>query len=264
MSVRTAASCFSPAGLLGIASFLRLVASGLTLAHVFHYQQAMAEAAFTLHRLGSRLQSGLAALVGKPPFWLLFILFGLGIPIARTLRVALPKPLPVLSTVPDFSFTDQNGAAFGSEQLRGKVWVANAIFTRCPSICTASTQRMAQVQHRGRGLGEHFHLVSFSVDPEYDTPEKLLAYAKTHRASPRMWSFLTGSREELTRTLNDGLKIYMGKEIAEGDDLMSIGHGSHFALVDSKMRIRGYYDLSDDGALDALLRDAGLLASRGE
>ncbi|HKD41708.1 MAG TPA: SCO family protein [Myxococcaceae bacterium] len=264
MSVGAAASGFSPARSLSIGGFLRFAIGGLTAAHLFHYQQTMTDAALTLHRLASRLQTGLAALVGKPPFWLLFVLVGIGIPIARTVRVTLPKPLPALSTVPDFKFTDQNGAAFGSEQLRGKVWVANAIFTRCPSICTASTERMAQIQHRGRGLGEHFHLVSFSVDPEYDAPEKLLAYAKTHRASPRMWSFLTGSREELTRTLNDGLKIYMGKEIAEGDDLMSIGHGSHFALVDSKMRIRGYYDLSDDGAVDALLRDAGLLASRGE
>jgi protein SCO1/2 len=79
-----------------------------------------------------------------------------------------------------------------------------------------------------------------------------------------MWSFLTGSRPDLMTTLNEGLKIYMGKETGPGDDLMSIGHGSHFVLVDSNMRIRGYYDLSDQGVEDALLRDAGLLASRGE
>jgi protein SCO1/2 len=220
--------------------------------------------AIALQRLGTRLQSGLAALVGYRTFWLVFILLGVGIPVARSVRVALPKPLPVMSTVPDFRFTDQNGEPFGSEQLRGRVWVANAIFTRCPSICTVSTQRMAEVQHRGRGLGEHFHLVSFSVDPEHDTPLKLLAYARSHRVSPRMWSFLTGNREELTRTLNEGLKIYMGKAAPPGDDLMDIGHGSHFVLVDSRMRVRGYYDLTDEGALDGLLRDAGLLASRGD
>jgi protein SCO1/2 len=216
-----------------------------------------------VQRLGARLHSGLAALVGNPYFWLLFTLFGVGIPIARSLQVALPKPLPVLSSVPDFRLVDQNNQPFGSDQLYGRIWVANAIFTRCPSICTESTQRMAEVQHRARGLGEHFHLVSFSVDPEHDTPEELLGYARTHRVSPRMWSFLTGSRQALMSTLNEGLKIYMGK-VTDGDDLMSIGHGSHFVLVDSKMRIRGYYDLSDPGAQDALLRDAGLLASRGE
>ncbi len=222
----------------------------------------MDSAAGIVHRFGSRLQAQLAALVSRPLFWSVFIALGLGIPILRTVRVALPKPLPVLSTVPGFHFTDQNGEPFGSDQLRGKIWVANAIFTRCPTICPASTQHMADVQHRGRGLGEYFHLVSFSVDPDHDTPQKLLAYAKTHKVSPRMWSFLTGRREDLTRVLNDGLKIYMGKDDA-GDDLMSIGHGSSFVLVDAKMRIRGYYDLTADGALDALLRDAGLLASRG-
>ncbi len=222
------------------------------------------EVAAMLQRLGTRLNSRLAALVGSSLFWSIFVVLGIGIPIARTMRVALPRPLPVLSTVPDFKLTDQNGQPFGSADLRGKVWVANAIFTRCPSICIASTEHMAQVQHRGRGLGEHFHLVSFSVDPEHDTPEKLLAYARTHRVSPRMWSFLTGQRDELTHTLNEGMKIYMGKEEAAGDDLMSIGHGSHFVLVDASMRIRGYYDLTDAGGLDALLRDAGLLASRGD
>ncbi len=218
----------------------------------------------TVQRLGTRIHSGLASLVGNPYFWLLFTFFGMGIPIARTLRVALPKPLPILSTVPGFRLVDQNNEAFGSEQLYGRIWVANAIFTRCPSICTESTQHMAEVQHRARGLGEHFHLVSFSVDPDHDTPAELLAYARTHRVSPRMWSFLTGSHQDLMTTLNQGLKIYMGKESTPGDDLMSIGHGTHFVLVDSKMRIRGYYDLSDQGVEDALLRDAGLLASRGE
>ncbi len=220
-------------------------------------------AATVVHHLGSRLQARLAALVSRPLFWSLFIALGLAIPIVRALRVALPKPLPVLSSVPEFQFTDQNGQPFGSQQLRGKIWVANAIFTRCPTVCPASTQYMAQVQHRGRGLGEYFHLVSFSVDPDYDTPPKLLAYAKSHKVSPRMWSFLTASREELTRFLNDGLKIYMGKDDAERDDLISLGHGSHFVLVDGRMTVRGYYDLTADGALDALLRDAGLLASRG-
>lgn len=219
--------------------------------------------ATALQQMGSRLQSAVASLVGRPLFWLVLVLLGVALPVARSVRVILPRPLPVIATVPDFRFTDQNNQPFGSEQLRGRVWVANAIFTRCPSICTESTRRMGEVQHRGRGLGEHFHLVSFSVDPEYDSPDKLLAYAKSHRVSPRMWSLLTGSRVELTRTLNDGLKIYMGKDSAAGDDLMSIGHGSHFVLVDQKMRIRGYYDLSNSAGTDALLRDAGLLGSRG-
>jgi protein SCO1/2 len=224
----------------------------------------MSEIALYFQRIGASLQSRLAALVGSSLFWALFVALGLIVPVARSLRIALPKPLPSLSSVPDFTFADQNGERFGTAQLRGKIWIANAVFTRCPTVCPVSTQHMSEVQHRGRGLGEYLHLVSFSVDPEHDTPEVLNAYAKSHRVSPRIWTFLTGDREELKRILNQGLKIYMGKEDEGGDDLMSIGHGSHFVLVDTQMRIRGYYDLSSNGAVDSLLRDAGLLASRGE
>jgi len=80
-----------------------------------------------------------------------------------------------------------------------------------------------------------------------------------------MWTFLTGDRDKLKALLNDGLKIYMGRQDdVAPDDLMSIGHGSHFVLIDSHLRIRGYYDLSVKEQEDLLLRDAGLLASRGE
>src|SRR5216683_1145217 len=198
--------------------------------------------------LPGAMQGWLSRLVARPLFWVLFIGLGLAIPIARSVRLSLPRPLPVLSQVPVFEFTDQNGQSFGSKELDGKVWVANAIFTRCPTICPVSTRRMFQVQHRARGLGPWFHIVSFSVDPENDTPDKLLDYAKQNKVSPR----------------NEGLKIYMGKQPAPADDLMSIGHGSHFVLIDAKMRIRGYYDPSQDDSVDLLLRDAGLLASRGE
>ena len=209
-----------------------------------------------------RFQGWLASLVARPLFWTIFVLLGLAIPIARTMAVKLPPPLPVLAHVPAFTFTDQYGKAFASQQLEGKVWVANSIFTRCPTICPVFTQKMYEIQHRGRNLGEYFHLVSFSVDPEFDTPEVMLAYAKQHKASPRMWTFLTGDRAALTRTLVEGLHVQMTKSGTD-DDLMSIGHGGHFVLVDAKMQIRGYYDASSPDAVDTLLRDAGLLANRG-
>jgi protein SCO1/2 len=209
-----------------------------------------------------RVQRFLAMLVGRPLFWAVFIALGLSLPIAKTMSVKLPPPLPVLNTVPPFELTDQYGKPFSSEQLRGKVWVANFIFTRCPSICPLFTSKMFEIQHRGRNLGEYFHLVSFTVDPEYDKPDVLLGYAKQHKASPRMWSFLTGTREALLELLVHGLHVQMTKEGTD-DDLMSIGHGGHFVLVDAKMQIRGYYDSSSPDAVDTVLRDAGLLANRG-
>ena len=86
----------------------------------------------------------------------------------RTVSIRLPPPLPVISRVPNFQLTDQYGQPHGSDQLRGRVWVANFVFTRCPTICPELTRQMGKVQHRARGLGDAFRLVSFSVDPEHD------------------------------------------------------------------------------------------------
>lgn len=212
--------------------------------------------------LGARAQSHLAALVGRPAFWAIFVVLGVTIPILRTVRTPLPPPPPVYGTVPSFTLTDQYGQTFTPEDLKGQVWVANFIFTRCPTICPLFTSKMGEIQHRARGLGQYFHLVSFTVDPEHDSPEKLLAYAQSHRVSPRMWSFVTGPRDELKKVIVDGMKVHMQRG-TDDDDLMSIGHGSHFVLIDSKMQIRGYYQFNDAGSIDAILRDAGLLAARG-
>lgn len=205
----------------------------------------------------------LSRLVGRPLFWILFIALGAAVPIVRTLLVQLPPPLPVLGTLPAFTLTDQHGQPFGTAQLQGKVWIANFIFTRCPTVCPRFTEQMATLQHRGRNLGDALHLVSFSVDPTHDTPAVLLEYAQRHRASPRRWTFLTGNPDALQRTVVDGLKISLGRNGPDGDDTLSIVHGTHFVLVDGQMRIRGYYDSSDDQATEALLRDVGLLINRG-
>jgi protein SCO1 len=215
-------------------------------------------------RVGNAVGSRIYVLVGKPAFWVVFVLLGMAWPIARTMAIQLPPPMPVLGTLPDFKFKNQYGEDFGSDQLKGRIWVANFIFTRCPTECPRFTKEMFQLQHRGRGLGQAFHLVSFSVDPEHDTPQVLLEYAQRNRVSPRAWTFLTGDPEQIKRTVVDGLKISMGREPGkDDDDLTAIFHGTHFVLVDPQMQIRGYYDSHDDDAVDRLLRDAGLLANRG-
>src|SRR5262245_25656781 len=160
-----------------------------------------------VERAGHAVGARIASLVGKPSFWVVFVLLGMTWPIARTLAIQLPPALPVLGTLPEFTFHNQYGQDFGSEQLKGRIWVANFIFTRCPTECPRFTKQMFQLQHRGRGLGQAFHLVSFSVDPEHDTPEVLLQFAKQYRVSPRAWTFLTGDPEAIKRTVVDGLKV---------------------------------------------------------
>ncbi len=203
-------------------------------------------------------------LVGKPGFWLLWVVLIFGFCFARTgwdARKGLAE-LPIHGVVPEFILVDQAGSQFvASERLHGRIWVANFIFTRCPSVCPRLTQRMGEVQHRSRSLGDSFKIVSFSVDPEHDTPPVLAEFARKYRASRRVWSFVTGPRSVIHDTVVEGMKVAMGSE-GSIEDPENVFHGTHVVLIDEKMRIRGYYDSEDDEGLDLLLRDAGLLANR--
>ena len=208
------------------------------------------------------MQNRVAALVSKPLFWVLVVAFGLSVPILNQVRRAPAPPLPVLGTLPDFRLTDQDGQPFGGKELRGYVWVAGFIFTRCPTICPAISARMAKIQRRARGIEAGFRLVSFSVDPAYDTSQRLAEYARRYKASPRMWKMLTGSIEGMKGTVEDGLKIAMGTPAGE-NDFASLFHGTHFVLVDRDLRIRGYYDSAAPDVEDKLLHDATMLINRG-
>lgn len=160
-------------------------------------------------------------------------------------------PLPTLTAVPPFALVDQQGAAFESETaLGGHVWVANFIFTRCPSICPLLTTQMANLVNRLDASELRF--VSFSVEPEYDTPPRLQEYAERHDATDPRWSFLTGEIELVRQAITEGLRMRMGTRDEQTGDIM---HGSHFVLVDRHGRIRGFYR-SDGEGLESLERDA--------
>lgn len=170
------------------------------------------------------------------------------------------EPLPDLGALPAFTFTRHDGRAFGLQQLKGRPFVANFIFTRCPTVCPLFSQKMAALQGRtDPGLA----LVSFSVDPRYDTPERLAAYARKYGADEARWSFLTGDYAQLEDTVVGGFKVSMGRETPDENDVLGIFHGTHFVLVDGAGHIRGYYESNDAAATEQLVRDAARLV-RGE
>jgi protein SCO1/2 len=211
---------------------------------------------------GARLQSRVSRLVGRPGFWTFVILFGAAFPIvSAAVRPATP-PLPVLGTLDGFALTDEQGRAFGSEDLRGKVWVASFFFSRCPTICPDLMAKIVKLQKRARGIAPAFRLVSFSVDPEHDRPDVLAAWARRFAASPRIWKFVTGPLDDIKHTVEGGLKMAMGSPQGE-QDFASIFHGTHFVLIDREMRIRGYYDSGDEDVADRVLHDATMLINRG-
>lgn len=205
----------------------------------------------------------LAGWVTRPSFWALFVILLLGIPGAAWFlsSARVPAPLETYGDVPAFELVRHDGNAFGKDSLAGKVWIANFIFTRCPTVCPKFTAQMAKLQGSTEIAGERLQLVSFSVDPKYDTPERLEAYGQKYGADFARWSFLTGEDEVLKRTIVDGLKISMGRDPEVADEVASIFHGEHFVLVDREGKIRGYYQSSDPEALTRLVRDSVALAT---
>src|SRR5438045_2817600 len=115
------------------------------------------------------------------------------------------RPLPSYGTVPSFELVDQDAQPFGSRQLSGKIWVADFIFTNCPGPCPIISTRMSELQ---KPLAHSdVHLVSFSVDPERDTPEVLRVYADKLRIEPLRWDFLTGPLATITSLSSDSFRL---------------------------------------------------------
>lgn len=192
----------------------------------------------------------------QPWLWTAFLALVMAVPVLRSALPAPVPPPPVLGTVPDFRLVDQTGAPFGPERLSGRVWIADFVFTRCPDICPRMTERLAGVQ---RALGEQADVVSVSVDPAYDTPERLAAFARAHGADSPGWHFLTGDSGHVQEAVLRGFKIAFSRA---SEDIATITHGVHVVLVDGRGRIRGYYDSNDADALERLVRDARRVADR--
>ncbi len=208
----------------------------------------------------SRLQTIVADLVMKPWFWALFIVLIVAFPIGRALGREVPKPPEMKIPVPAFELTNEQGQPYGLKDLKNKLWVADFVFTSCPTVCPKITKRMHEVMRRAKNLGEYYHLVTFTVDPENDTPQKLAEYGHAYKADPLRWTFLTGNLGELETTVVKGFKMAMGKEASEDSGMMSIFHSEKLVLVDDAGNIRGYYD-ADDAGVNLLLRDMSILAN---
>lgn len=172
-----------------------------------------------------------------------------------------PDPLPAVAQIADFALTDQAGRPVSPKDLRGKVWVAAFMFTRCPTICPRITRRMKEVQAEAKKEQVPLTLVSFSVDPEYDTPAVLSAYASEFKLDTGNWKLLTGDIEVIKKTSVDSFKMALEGQPDSAAEHLGLMHGSHLVLVDGKLQIRGFYRSSDAGIVDRLVRDAKRLSS---
>lgn len=146
--------------------------------------------------------------------------------------------LVTIGKVPSFEFTNQDGKLISNSFYNEKVYVVEFFFTTCPTICPKMNENMVKVQNEFYGNLD-FGIVSFSINPKYDTPSILKEYAKSHGATLKTWNFLTGDQEEIYELANNGFTLFAGENSeAEG----GFEHSGMFALIDKKGNIRSRMD----------------------
>jgi len=179
--------------------------------------------------------------------------------LAISLASAHRSALPDVGPVPAFSLTDAQGRAVTRLDLAGSVWIADFIFTRCAGQCPLLSGRMARLQEALAGA-PGVQLVSFTVDPAYDTPEVLAAYARRYGADAGRWRFLTGEPQAVLALIREGFRLAIAEE---GPAEEPITHSIRLVLVDRRGRMRGSYEATDERAMARLQDDARRLLKEG-
>ncbi len=203
--------------------------------------------------------------MGKPWLAWLFLLVGCQSP---------PAELIDLGPLPPWQFIDQQGKAVGSQTLQGRPYIANFLFTSCPTSCPPLARATAKLQGKLKawmptdGLPP-VQIVSVSVDPETDTPERLLEFGTQYGADNRLWKFATTTDyEQMQRLVTQGfmLPIVRSDQVPGGQKPdkptpLDTAHSLRFVLVGPDGHIRGLYD-QDDAGLEKADRAARWLAGR--
>lgn len=194
-------------------------------------------------------------------FTLVFIAF-----LAVLLYRLVPPPsptvsLPIYGQVPSFSLTNQWNQIVTPKNFLGKVWIANFIFTTCPGPCLVMSRQVKKIQNE-LGPEDKIYLVSFTVDPETDTPSVLARYAQQLEADPQRWFFLTGNQNEIFHLATKGflLAVVEAKAAENSRENGRYIHSTKFALVDTQGRVRAYHEGTQAETITQLVKEARLLA----
>ena len=163
-------------------------------------------------------------------------------------RVNRRPPLPVIGAVNDFALTNQFGSAVSLADLRGELWIADIIFTRCPGPCLKMTRQMKELQD-ALPAASKTRLVTLTTDPDFDTPPVLAKYAERFNADTNRWMFLTGTKKEISALGGGSLKLSAVEvkpaERKSENDLFI--HSTIFVVVDKQARLRGVFETGGEG-----------------
>ena len=160
-------------------------------------------------------------------------------------------------TIADFSFTNQNGKTITQKDYEGKVYVADFFFTTCGSICPKMTTNLSDVQ-KAFANNPKVKLLSFTVFPETDSVPVLKAYAKKNQVNDAKWNLVTGDKKEIYTLAR---KSYLAVKLGKPNELYDMVHTENFVLVDTKKRVRGFYDGTNKEDIKRLIEDITFLST---
>jgi protein SCO1 len=140
--------------------------------------------------------------------------------------------------VPAFSFVNQNGKMISNKDYEGKVYVVEFFFSTCPTICPRMNRNLIQIQNTFKEF-ENFGVASFTINPDYDTPEVLKAYAEQYGVTNPNWNLMTGDKDEIYKLSNEGFNLYTAEEDKAAG---GFEHSGNFALIDKNGFIRSRTD----------------------
>ncbi len=142
-------------------------------------------------------------------------------------------------TIPEFSFINQDGDPFTNEDMLGKIYVVDFFFTSCPTICPKLSANFKYIQDNYQ-FTDDFGLLSITIDPKRDTPEKLTEYSKVVLRNPKIWNFVTtDNKEDIYELAEKGFMMNAMKDDSAPGGFL---HSEFFVLVDKHGHIRGYFD----------------------
>lgn len=160
-------------------------------------------------------------------------------------------------TIADFKFTNQNGKIITQKDYEGKIYVADFFFTTCPTICPIMADNMVEVQKAIRN-NPKVMLLSHTVMPDVDSVPVLKKYALEKGVIDSKWNLVTGDKKDIYSIAR---KSYLAVKMGKPEELYDMVHTENFVLVDSKRRVRGFYDGTNSDEIKKLIEDIEWLSA---
>jgi cytochrome oxidase Cu insertion factor (SCO1/SenC/PrrC family) len=201
-------------------------------------------------RVLSRIQPAIAALVGRPVFWVAFVAILFALPLGRSLARTLPPAPRVLGEVQPFELEDQYGHRLGTQEMRFQTWVISFASADEGQSTIEQMKALRTIVYRTRNLGSTFHMVTFPLDATKDSQDARRKAVEAHCSSSRLWAFLGGPAD----------KVALAMHAVLGPLHLDAPPEGQLILIDGSGRIRGLYG-TDKPSIDRLMQDVGYVVN---